>query len=123
MKYRLHRGLVLVLLLAFALVSCAPKAVGPPLTPQEQSEKNAAVWLHMWNVQFNDHVAMSKLPNLTDEQKKILNRKADILEQSKPLLDLYVSAVKQGATPSSTTEQQLTTLMNQLSTMAIGFTQ
>jgi hypothetical protein len=25
----------------------------------------------MWNVQFNDHVAMSKLPNLTDEQKTL----------------------------------------------------
>ncbi len=113
----------LLVLMVFALASCGPKVVGPPLTPQEQSEKSAAVWLHMWNMQFNDHVAMSKLPNLTDEQKKMLNRKADLLEQSKPLLDLYVSAVKQGVTPSSTTEQQLITLMNQLSTMAIGFTQ
>jgi len=115
-------GFLLVLVM-FALVSCGPRATVPPLTPQEQAEKNAAVWLHMWNMQFNDHEAMSKIPNLTGEQKNILNRKLDLLEQSKPLLDLYVSAVKQGTTPSSTTEQQLMTLMNQLSAMAIGFTQ
>ena len=117
--------LVLLIVAVAFLTGCPPRVVPPEmqLTPLEQAEKNCAVWLHVWNQQFNDHVAMSKMTNLTKAQKEILNKKADLLEQSKPLLDLYVSTVRGGLLPESTTEQQLMTLMNQLSQMAIGFAQ
>jgi hypothetical protein len=110
-----------LLIVAVFAIGCGPRTT-TPLTPQHQAEKNAATWLHIWNSQFDDHVAMSKMPNLTDAQKKILNRKADLLSQSKPLLDTYVAAVKGGITPASSTEQQLMLLMNQLSQMALSFT-
>jgi len=116
------RVLLGFLLVAFALVACGPKT-GPQYAPQEQAERNSAKWLHIWNAQFEDHVAMSQMPNLTNTQKRVLNKKADLLTQSKPLLDTYVLAVKGGGVPSATTEQQLMLLMNQLSQMAIGFTQ
>jgi hypothetical protein len=113
---------VFAILLIFGLVSCGPKAPQPEYSPQEIAERNAATWLHIWNSQFEDHVAMSKMSNLTDGQKEILNKKADLLTQSKPILDVYASAVKQGITPSATTEQELMMLMNQLSQMALMFT-
>jgi len=114
---------VLVVVLALGLVNCSPKA--PPemmYTPQERAERNAAAWLHIWNAQFEDHKYMSGLPDLTNQQKVILNRKADLLGKSKPMLDSYVRVVKGGGVPSAMDEQQLTQLMNELSQMALSFT-
>jgi len=113
---------VFMVVFALGLVNCSPKA--PPetmYTPQERAERNAAAWLHIWNSQFEDHKYMSGLPNLTNQQKVILNRKADLLGKSKPLLDSYVRVVRSGGMPSTMDEQQLTQLMNELSQMALSF--
>lgn len=114
--------LLLLVALALSLAGCAKRVAEPVYTPQEQAERNSAKWLHIWNAQFNDHKYMAELPNLTDQQKTMLNKKADLLGRSKPLLDSYVRIVKGGGIPSTADEVTLTNLMNELSQMALSFT-
>lgn len=119
------RSLVILLVAVIALLSlssCAPRQVAPEpqLTPLEQAEKRAAEWTALWNGQYEDHKSMSQLPGLTEDQKKILSAKREILIKTKPLLKIYVDTVRGGGMPSAASERELMDYMNQLSTMAAG---
>ena len=106
-----------LVLMVVLLASCATR---PDLAPIDQARANSWKWMHLYKTQFQDHEQMSRIVNLTLEQKKMLNAKADLLTKIKPYLDLYVSYVEKGAIPPTDVETKLFPLMNELQTYALG---
>jgi hypothetical protein len=59
-------------------------------------------------------------PNLTLEQKKVINAKKEILTKLHPLVLIFKTVVDGGGTPSAETEQQILDLIDQAAALGTG---
>ena len=98
---------LLLLLLTFGGCAMFAQTVDTP-------EKRALAILKTWNSQFDDTMAMAKMPNLSEEQKELVRTKKKWLGLLKPLVDLYVNVVKTEGTVPEVIERELKRMINQL---------
>ena len=98
---------LLLLLLTFGGCAMFAQTVDTP-------EKRALAILKTWNSQFDDTMAMAKMPNLSEEQKELVRTKKKWLGLLKPLVDLYVNVVKTEGTVPEAIERELKRMINQL---------
>ena len=97
---RLQVSLVLVVAVLF-LIGC-PQGMKSldEMTPQEK-----AVWmLSVYNAQYDDYLFQVDKPDLTEDDKKILREKKEILKEVYPLIELYTGYVDSGVIPTLETE-------------------
>jgi hypothetical protein len=105
-----HAALIVIALLF--MCSCAMIPTKPsPLTPQEQFLQNAE---QAYITQYNDYLAMRKLPNPSPDQVKVMQVKYSLLQQVEPLIKLYRTTVIAGGVPDVATETQINNILNQL---------
>lgn len=117
--YKRITVLFLILLVAImALTSCATAPTKPdkPMSPKQQ----AAVWMNIYNVQYDDTMSMANNPNATPAQKAMVAKKKAILMKVWPLLKSYARITDTGGTPSASEEQAIINLINELTTLAGG---
>jgi hypothetical protein len=113
MNRKLRFSILCLMLLAFA---CTANMTMKPWS--EQTPQDRLTWmLGIYNAQDRDYRAMAAMPNLTQAQKSVLQKKKAIMVQVYPLIDAYRLTVSQGGTPSQTTEQAILNLLNQLTTV------
>ena len=109
--------MIILIVMFLALQSCAitQNINIPKLTPKQK-----ASWLmNTYNTQFDDYTIKVKLPNLTNEEKKILRVKKDTLTYIYPLIQAYDLVVSRGGTPSKEVESEVMGLMNMIESMMI----
>jgi hypothetical protein len=104
---------ILVVIVALMLLAgCSYLPTKPsPLTPQEQFLQNAE---KTYITQYNDYLAMTKLPNPTADQVKVMQAKYALLQQAEPLIKIYRTTVISGGIPDAATEQQINDILNRL---------
>ena len=105
---------VVLLMVMFFMVSCAGMQVGTT-TPKQQ----AAIWLGIYNAQYDDTFSIMTSPLSTPAQKEIGLKKKAILTQVWPLLKIYVAVIDGGGTPSNNDTIMITELINQLTALAL----
>jgi hypothetical protein len=113
---RKRLSVVTLILCILLLVACAPKTVEIKsfyeLTPKEK----LTYMYQIYNAQHEDYMAMSKLPSLTEGQKKMMRLKKPTLDKLKLLIPMYDTSVQQG-TPSRTDEQEIYDMLNSLQSL------
>ena len=120
-----------LLLLAFCFLfsGCALQGGSTDISKMTGQQK-ATFMMGAYNSQFGEYMRMTgyiakddgtweKISNpvLSDDQKKALNKKRDILTQVYPLISLYTTAISTGQTVSLETEQQIFILLDSLVTL------
>lgn len=101
-----------ILMVVMALMACATIPSKPsPLTPQQDFLMKAQ---QVYIAQTNDYIAMTKLPNPTADQVKVMKVKYDLLNELEPLIKLYRATVIAGGIPDAATEQQINNILNSL---------
>jgi len=94
-----------------------------------QTPKEKAIWMfsiynaqysdyqtltgHVFDTEKNDWVKVSS-PDLSEDQKKILNEKKKVLTEVYPLILLYDSYVSTNTVPSEEVEQKIIGLLNSI---------
>ena len=117
-------GLVLVLL--FALVSCAGMQLGvnDPVTKFiNLSPQNKAAVLMEKYVEVYDEVTntLAPLSTATPEQKAIAVEKAKILIKAQPAIKMYLMIVNAGATPTAADEEAIVQFVRDLVAKGVNF--
>lgn len=87
-----------------------------PMTAKQQS----AVWLGVYNAQYDDCMSIMTNQASTAAQKDIARQKKALLAKIWPLLKVYTSIIDDGGTPMAEDTQTLTELINQLTRLAGG---
>lgn len=108
------------------LMILAVQACGVDMTPKKQ----LTMMYGVYNSQYTQYMVTTGYtmdevgqwekktsPVLTDDQKKILRKKKEILTQMYPLVKIYDSMVVGTIPYSSATEQELLNLVDQLATL------
>ena len=109
-------ALCIAMALTFIVAGCASQVQQfQDMSPKEK----ATFFMKVYNGQFDNYQAQSTNPDLTDEQKKMLKVKYDLLKTMWPLVNAYNMVVDAGSTPGPQTEQELLNLIDQLAAMAI----
>lgn len=101
-------AILMVLSLVFVMASCAATM---------STKGKALMVLSTYNAQTASTVEMSNRPNLTEAQKEVVREKKKVIMQLDPMIKLYGNLVKKGGTPSTTTEQDIFNLIDQLATI------
>jgi len=106
-----NRSILIVLILVL-VAGCASLGVKPWMerTPQEK----ASYFMSMYNKQFTDTMNMATNPNITQEQRKVVRVKKDLLTKLWLAIGFYDSAVIRGEVPSILDEQKILDYINQL---------
>lgn len=99
-------------LILFLVAGCAANII----TMKQQ----ATQWMDIYNMQYEDTMAIMKNPYATESQKEIGRKKKEILTELWPMLKVYVSIVENGGTPSSEDTQKISDLINRLTSLATG---
>ena len=116
MQKRTNRSLIiLAILIALVMASCATL---PPVSQQADRERQANIWMDIYNSQVNDTKAIMTSPYSTEAQKAIGRQKKVILVQVWPLLIAYTDIVDQGGVPSDENTKAITDLINQLTKLS-----
>lgn len=102
------------------IMSCVSTQNGGTKSLSEMNPKERATWMMgIYNSQARDYKAMVARPDLTNEQKDTLRKKKAVLSQVWPLIKTYTAYVDSGATPTKDVEDQIITLINDLTALAI----
>ena len=101
---------VVLLLMLIVVAGCATMNAAK-LSPQQEFLLNAE---KAYLVQYNDYVALTKMPSLTAEQKEMARTKKAVLVQVEPLIKLYRATVYAGGVPSIETEQAIYNLLTSI---------
>lgn len=80
------------------------------MTPKEKS----TYFMGVYNRQFNDTMVLANTPNLSEEQKKVVRTKKDILTRMYPAISTYDQVAVAGGTPSAEIEAGIQILIEQL---------
>ena len=120
-KRKICQVLAIVLVVAF-VAACHPPGTLKPVSEMTPKEK-ATFFMNVYNTQAEDYKVMVAKPNLTEEQKKILNVKHQTLTQVYPLIQTYIAYVDAGAVPSPEVEASIIDLINQLTSAALSAVQ
>jgi hypothetical protein len=108
------RKVAVLLLLAFGLAACAALTPGAKdfkdMTPKEKS----TYFMGVYNKQFTDTMAMASLPTLTEDQKKAVRIKKDVLTKAWPAIQAYDAIAAGGGVPTPEAEAFINSLINQL---------
>lgn len=114
-----HRKVAILVLLAFVLASCAALTPGAKnfkdMTPKEKS----TYFMGVYNKQFNDTLAMASLPTITEDQKKVVRIKKDVLTKVWPMIQAYDAIAVGGGNPPVDAEAAITNLLGQLITAGV----
>lgn len=109
------RTIIAMLVLIVALFSgCAAwnSATNPsPLSPQEQFLMKAE---QIYISQTNDYLVMTKIPNPSEDQKKVMRAKREALVQAEPLIKIYRQVVFVGGVPDPSLEAQISALLTSI---------
>ena len=92
------------------------------IKPWEQrtpKEKALAV-LETWNTEFRNTMAQAQRTDLTEAEKETVKIKKSILQESKPLIDIYRQTVNGGGVPSKESEDQILALLDRLGAKIAG---
>lgn len=111
----IYAGLAVVLLMA--VVACATN--GMKSFGDMSHKERAAFFMSVYNSQADDYKIMAANPALTEDQKKLLREKKKIMTQVYPLIGTYTAYVDAGTAPTPEVEQQILTLINQLTATVI----
>jgi len=109
-----------VMLIALvALMGCATQGLVTPdkMTPQGK----AAFVLQLYNnadSNYRAQFAATPAP-MADDMKQYFRTYKAVLENSAPIIDLYVTTVKSGGLPTAEQEQQLLTIIYKLQAMLV----
>ena len=112
--------IVTVMLIALvALMGCATQGLVTPdkMTPQGK----AAFVLQLYNnadSNYRAQFAATPAP-MADDMKQYFRTYKAVLENSAPVIDLYVTTVKSGGLPTPDQEQQLLTIIYKLQAMLV----
>ena len=103
---------ILVVLILVLVAGCASLGVKPWMerTPQEK----ASYFMSIYNKQFTDTMNMAKNPNITEEQRKVVRVKKDLLTKLWLAIGTYDSIIIRGEIPSLLDEQKILDYINQL---------
>jgi len=111
--FMLKRNIALLAVLLLLFVGCAGMQT---MTTKQQ----AAVWLEIYNAQYDDVYSVMTNPNSTPAQKSMALKKKEILIQLWPLLRMYVATIDGGVMPTSAQVVSITELINELTAFAIA---
>lgn len=112
-----------MILCLFVMVGCASTG---SISDMSQDEKS--VWiLGIYNSQYTDYMITTgyiqnlagqwekaTYPELSDDTRKILRQKKELLVQAYPLITVYTSMTNVGLPADKATEQQIIMLLTQL---------
>jgi S-methylmethionine-dependent homocysteine/selenocysteine methylase len=109
-----NRKIAILLVLAFMLAGCSWMVSGSKnftdMTPKEKS----TYFMGVYNKQFTDTMAMASLPSLSEDQKKVVRVKKDILTKAWPMITAYDAIAAGGGTPAADAEAAINSLIQQL---------
>ena len=92
------------------------------IKPWEQrtpKEKALAV-LETWNTEFRNTMAQAQRTDLTETEKETVKIKKAVLQESKPLIDIYRQTVNGGGVPTKASEDQILALLDKLGAKIAG---
>lgn len=97
---------------------CLISFVGCSIISQNVSSmkpKDKLSWMMgVYNAQYNDYQFVSSKPDLTEDNKKILKAKKEIMIEVYPLIKLYESYIITGSIINMDIENQILSLLNRL---------
>lgn len=115
----------IALMMALLVFTACPSGGGKSFSEMSPKEKSTYFY-SFYNSQYADHMTQTghvmqadgtwkkiSTPDLSQEQRDILNTKKKLLSEMYPLLGLFDSQIMSGA-PSRATEQQIMGLLNRL---------
>lgn len=80
------------------------------MTPKEK-----ATWmLSIYNAQYDDYLVQAARTDLTEEEKKILRSKKEIMTEVYPAIELYAGYANSGVLPGDELETLIISRLNQL---------
>lgn len=109
---------VTLMVLVLFIAGCATFGGGKTykdMTPKEKS----TYFMGIYNKQYADTLAMANTPNLTEDQKKVVRTKKEILTKAWPMIQTYDAIAAGGGTPSADAEAAINNLINQLVTAGV----
>jgi len=109
-----HIALIIVLL----IVGCAGLQ-GQDNFVSWTPKQRAAYFMGLYNGQYDIYKVQLTYPDLTPEEKQILQTKKKILVQIYPMIQAYDILQASGATPSASDETAIIGLLDQLQRAAI----
>lgn len=109
-----QRKVVLFILIAFIVASCGTLNIGTKPFAQMTPKEKSTYFMGVYNKQFSDTTAMAAMPNLVEEQKRVVRAKKDILTKAWPMIQAYDAIAVGGGTPSPAAEDAINNLINQL---------
>jgi len=116
-----NRKTALLALLAFTLAACGTLNIGMKPFNQMTPKEKSTYFMGVYNKQYADTMAMASMPNLVEQQKKVVRAKKDILTKAWPMIQAYDAIAVGGGTPSPAAEDAINNLINQL--ILVGATQ
>ena len=114
-----------IILGVFLLIGCAGMQGLPGEQPKVKSieemtpKERATFFMGIYNAQARDYKAQVKRANLTNEQKEVLRQKKKIMSQVWPMINTYNAYVDSGAVPTKAVEDQIITLINDLTSLVL----
>lgn len=111
-----------LILLSFLLVGCVSTG-GKDITDMSSTE--VLVWMGgVYNFQFDDHKKLTgytkntkgewektSVPNLSEDKRKYLNEKRDLLIKVKPMIDAYKALVDINIDPGTDMQAQIVEIL------------
>lgn len=107
MRKRFLIAVFVLVLLAGCFAAVKPEGV-------TDSEWNLMQFQSVYNAQFKDAMAMAKNPAITPAQEDIVRKKVAVLQQVKPLIDIYAAATNSGRPVDPKQEQTIYDLLTSL---------
>ena len=108
------RKVALFVVLAFIVASCGTLNIGMKPFNQMTAKEKSTYFMGVYNKQYADTMAMAAMPNLVEQQKKVVRAKKDILTKAWPMIQAYDAIAVGGGTPSPAAEDAINNLINQL---------
>lgn len=112
----LNRRYQLAIMLCLTVMIAACATTGQQAMTQKQQ---VVVWMDMYNAQFHDVQIVLSNPAAPAAQRAMVLKKKDVLIQLWPLIVTSVDIVAKGGTPSEQNVTAITSLINQLTSMAL----
>lgn len=98
----------------YAVINCAA-VMAPQKSFPEMSPKEKAIYvMSMYNKQYDQYLALYEKGNHSEEEKRILQTKYDMLKELHPYVGIYLSYSETGVLPAATIEEKLIALINRM---------
>ena len=106
-----RKRIFLAALLIIFLVGCA--AVGIKPWSERSSKEKALSFMEMYNVQYDDTMRLSLRSDLSEDGKKLVRAKKELLIKANKLMIIYLGVIEQGL-PSLELENKILDLLEKL---------